>query len=57
MILLKKRQIPIHKQSQEILSRLVGKAGDVVRIKLSNNTSINHTTDPHMIFDILDQAV
>lgn len=41
--------------SQEILSKLMGKAGDVVRIKLRNNKSIDHTRYPHMIFDILKQ--
>lgn len=52
---LKKRHIPVHEQSQEILARLMGKAGDVVRIKMRNNTAINHSRDPHMIFDILKQ--
>lgn len=33
---LRKRAIPVHEQSQEIMNRLVGKAGDVVRIKLRN---------------------
>ncbi|KAJ8009659.1 hypothetical protein DPEC_G00093480 [Dallia pectoralis] len=33
----------------------MGKAGDVVRIKLRNNTSIDHAANPHVIFDILKQ--
>lgn len=52
---LKKRAIPVHEHSQEVLARLMGKAGDVVRIKLRNNTSIDHTANPHVIFDILKQ--
>lgn len=52
---LKKRAIPVHEHSQEVLARLMGKAGDVVRIKLRNNTSIDHTVNPHVIFDILKQ--
>lgn len=35
------------------MARLMGKAGDVVRIKLRNNTSVNHVANPHVIFDIL----
>lgn len=52
---LKKRAVPVHEQSQEVLARLMGKAGDVVRIKLRNNKSINHTANPHVVFDILKQ--
>ncbi|KAK0142420.1 hypothetical protein N1851_019864 [Merluccius polli] len=51
---LKRRAIPVHEQSQEILAKLMGKAGDVVRVKL-RNTSINHVTHPHVIFDTLKQ--
>lgn len=52
---LRKRAIPIHEQSQEILDRLMGKAGDVVRIKLRNYTSVDHSKSPQLIFDILKQ--
>lgn len=55
MMYLRKRAIPVCERSQEILARLMGKAGDVVRIKLRNNTSIDHAADPHVIFDILKQ--
>lgn len=51
---LKRRAIPVHEQSQEILAKLMGKAGDVVRVKL-RNTSIDHATNPHVIFDTLKQ--
>lgn len=52
---LKKRAVPVHEQSQEVLARLMGKAGDVVRIKLRNDASIDHITDPRVVFDILKQ--
>lgn len=52
---LRKRAIPIHEQSQEILDRLMGKAGDVVRIKLRDYTSVDHSKSPQLIFDILKQ--
>ncbi|KAJ7998450.1 hypothetical protein DPEC_G00205070, partial [Dallia pectoralis] len=52
---LKKRAIPVIEHSQEVLAKLMGKAGDVVRINLRNNTSIDHAANPHVIFDILKQ--
>lgn len=51
---LKRRAIPVHEHSQEILAKLMGKAGDVVKIKL-RNTSVDHTQNPTVIFDILKQ--
>lgn len=50
---LRKRAIPVEEHSHEILARLMGKAGDVVRIKLRNNASLNHTAEPYVIYDIL----
>lgn len=52
---IRKRAIPLQEHSQEILARLMGKAGDVVRIKLRNDPSVDHTVNPHVIFDILKQ--
>lgn len=52
---LKKRSVPVHEHSQEIRARLLGKAGDVVRVKLRNDPSIDHAGKPHVIFDILKQ--
>lgn len=52
---LRKRAIPTDEQSQEILDRLMGKAGGVVKIKLRNNTSADCTSKPRLIFDILKQ--
>lgn len=51
---LKKRAIPVHEHSQEILAKLMGKAGDVVKIKL-RNASVDHAQNPTVIFDILKQ--
>lgn len=50
-----KRNIPTEQQSQEILSRLMGKAKDVVRVTLRNNLSLDHIHTPRLIFDILKQ--
>lgn len=52
---LKRRAVPLQEQSQEILAKLMGNAGDVIRIKLRNDNSIDHTANPHVIFDILKQ--
>ncbi|KAL7842572.1 hypothetical protein SRHO_G00242610 [Serrasalmus rhombeus] len=51
---LRKRAIPVQEHSQEILAKLMGKAGDVVRIKL-RNTSADHLCNPPVIFHILKQ--
>ncbi|XP_013867258.1 uncharacterized protein LOC106519938 [Austrofundulus limnaeus] len=52
---LQKRKVPVQEQSQEILAKLMGKAGDVVRIKLRNDSSLDHDAKPSVIFDILKQ--
>lgn len=52
---LRKRVVPVQEQSQEILAKLMGKAGDVVRIKLRNNRSLDHAAKPSVIYDILKQ--
>ena len=51
---LKKRAIPVKEHSQEILAKLMGKAGDVVKVKL-RNTKVDHSQNPQVIFDILKQ--
>ena len=50
-----KRNIATKQQSQDILSRLMGKAKDVVKVTLRNNLTLNHIQDPRLIFDILKQ--
>lgn len=52
---LQRRAVPVQEQSQEILAKLMGKAGDVVRIKLRNDRSLDHAAKPSVIFDILKQ--
>lgn len=50
-----KRNTPTEQQSQEILSKLMGKAKDIVRVTLRNNLSLDHIQTPGLIFDILKQ--
>lgn len=50
-----KRNIPTEQWSQEILSRLMGKAKDVVKVTLHNNLSLDNIQTPGLIFDILKQ--
>lgn len=50
-----KREIPTEQRSKEILSKLMGKAKDVVKVTLRNNLSLDHIQSPSQIFDILKQ--
>lgn len=50
---LRKKGFPLHEHSQEIQSRLMGKASDVVKVRLRNDPSIQHVQSPSLIFDIL----
>ncbi|KAL1257976.1 hypothetical protein QQF64_011220 [Cirrhinus molitorella] len=52
---LRKRGIPKLEHHHEILSRLMGKAKDIVRITLHSNTSLRPSENPKVIFDILKQ--
>lgn len=52
---LQKRDIPVLEHHHEILSRLKGKAKDIVRITLRSNTSLRPSENPRVIFDILKQ--
>ncbi|RXN35218.1 serine arginine-rich splicing factor 3 isoform X1 [Labeo rohita] len=52
---LRKRGIPLAEQHQEILSRLMGKAKDVVRVTLRCNSALNPVENPKVIMDILKQ--
>lgn len=52
---LRKRGIPLAEQHQEILSRLMGKAKDVVRVTLRCNSALNPVENPRVIMDILKQ--
>lgn len=52
---LRKRGIPVLEHYNEILSRLMSKAKDIVRITLRSNTSLRPSENPKVIFDILKQ--
>ncbi|KAK2831811.1 hypothetical protein Q7C36_016897 [Tachysurus vachellii] len=52
---LRKRGIPTPEHHHEILTRLMGKAKDIVRITLRSNTSLRPSENPKVIFDILKQ--
>lgn len=54
-VYLKKRGIPPHEHSQEVMSKLVGKARDVVRVTLRSIPSLKPAEDPKLVFDILKQ--
>lgn len=50
---LRKEVVPIHEQAEEILSRLRGKARDVVRIGLRSDPTLDSRQDPGLIYNIL----
>ncbi len=52
---LNKKGYSVSEQGQEILDRLMGRAKDVVRTCIRNNSLINVNRDPHVLFSILRQ--
>ena len=52
---LRKRSVPLGEQQQEMLSRLMGKAKDIVKITLHSNPSLKPHENPKVITDILKQ--
>lgn len=52
---LRKRGVPTGEQAQEIMSRLGGRARDIIKITLRSNPSLNSGEDPRVIIDILKQ--
>ncbi len=52
---LRKRGKPLAEQHQYILSRLMGKAKDIVRVTLRCNSALNPVENPKVITDILKQ--
>lgn len=54
-IYLWKRCIPVAEQVSEILSRLMGRANDIVKIALRSNPSLKLNDNPSVIFDVLKQ--
>ena len=51
----KKRAIPLKEQYSDIISKLLGKAKDIVRITLRSSPSAKPQDDPKIIYDILRQ--
>lgn len=55
LYLAKKKATPKHHQKPEVLSRLFGKARDVVKVTLRSHSSLDNCQTPHVIFGILKQ--
>lgn len=51
--LLSKQKCAVENQADEIMSRLMGKAGDIVRISLRSDASLDVKNDPDIIYSIL----
>ena len=54
-VYLKKRGVSSREQSQEIMSRLMGKARDIVKVTLRSMPSLRPAEDSKLVFDILKQ--
>lgn len=54
-VYLRKRAIPVNEQHSEIMSKLMGKAKDIVRITLRSSPSLKPQENPKIIYDILRQ--
>lgn len=52
---LKKRAIPVAEQAEEVISRLVGKAREVVKVGIRSNPFLDMSEGPAPIFEILKQ--
>lgn len=52
---IRKQKCPISEQSEEIMSRLAGKAKDVVRISLRSDCTLDVKQNPELIYNILLQ--
>lgn len=54
-VYMRKKGFGMHEQSEEVLSRLMGRAGEVVKVGLRSNPSTDLSQGPEPIFDILKQ--
>ena len=54
-VYLKKRGVPPQEYSQEIMSRLMGKARDIVKVTLRSIPSLKPAENPKLVFDVLKQ--
>lgn len=50
---LRKQEIPVHEQAEEIMSHLMGKARDVVKIALRSDPELDVKRKPQMIYNVL----
>lgn len=50
---LRKQDIPVCEQAEEIMSHLMGKARDVVKIALRSDPTLDVTNKPELIYDVL----
>ncbi|KAL1268822.1 hypothetical protein QQF64_034185 [Cirrhinus molitorella] len=54
-VYLRKRGVPTGEQAQEMMSRLIGRARDIIKVTLRSNPSLKPGEDPRVIIDILKQ--
>lgn len=54
-VYLRKRGVPKGEQAQEMISRLGGRARDVIKVTLRSNSSLKPDEDPKVVIDILKQ--
>lgn len=54
-VCLRKREVPLKDQADEVLTKLKGKARDVVKVGLRSNPLIDLSDGPKPIFDLLKQ--
>lgn len=50
---LRKHEIPVCEQGEEIMSHLMGKARDVVRVALRSDPTLDTKKEPELIYDVL----
>ena len=50
---LRKQKIPLNDQPEEIMSHLMGKARDVVRIALGSDPALDVKQEPELIYNVL----
>lgn len=54
-VYLRKKGVPLAEQADEIMSNLMGRAKDVIKIALRSNPSLKPKTNPRIVIDILKQ--
>lgn len=54
-VYLRKRGVPKGEQAQEMMSRLGGRARDIIKVTLRSSSSLKPVEDPRVIIDILKQ--